>query len=104
MSEVRDPTIEMFDPDTGRWVQEQATFVQKLDEDDGQSYMQPPSTNGTQEMRDISKMEGENDIMPDIETRLADSFFKKRTEKDGIDKTETFNLSILDRKRNIEVE
>ncbi|OJJ72907.1 hypothetical protein ASPBRDRAFT_206747 [Aspergillus brasiliensis CBS 101740] len=70
MSEIRAPTIEMFDPDTGRWVQEQATF-QNLDEDDCQSYMQPPSTNGTQEMRGISEVEGESDILHDIETRYS---------------------------------
>ncbi|GKZ31719.1 hypothetical protein AbraIFM66950_000462 [Aspergillus brasiliensis] len=70
MSEIRAPTIEMFDPDTGRWVQEQATF-QNLDKDDCQSYMQPPSTNGTQEMRGISEVEGESDILHDIETRYS---------------------------------
>ncbi|RDK45111.1 hypothetical protein M752DRAFT_247856 [Aspergillus phoenicis ATCC 13157] len=64
ISQVRAPTIKLFEPDTGRWVQEQA----KLDEDDGQSYMQPPSTNDTQEMQGISEVEGESDIMHDIKT------------------------------------
>ncbi|GKZ17572.1 hypothetical protein AbraIFM66951_004332 [Aspergillus brasiliensis] len=70
MSEVRAPTIETFDPDTGRWVQEQAIF-QKLNEDDSKSYKQPPSTNCTQEMRGISEVEGESDILHDIETRYS---------------------------------
>ncbi|CAK39677.1 hypothetical protein M747DRAFT_360785 [Aspergillus niger ATCC 13496] len=64
ISQVRAPTIKLFEPDTGRWVQEQA----KMDEDDGQSYMQPPSTNDTQEMQGISEVEGESDIMHDIKT------------------------------------
>ncbi|GLA37222.1 hypothetical protein AnigIFM63309_004103 [Aspergillus niger] len=64
ISQVRAPTIKLFEPDTGRWVQEQA----KLDEDDGQSYMQPPSTNDTQEMQGTSEVEGESDIMHDIKT------------------------------------
>lgn len=67
ISQTRIPTIEIFDPKTGGWVQEQARLAQKMEEDDCQSYMQPPSSDDTQEMRGIS-VEGESDIMHDIET------------------------------------
>ncbi|GLB13939.1 hypothetical protein AtubIFM61612_001352 [Aspergillus tubingensis] len=70
ISQTRIPTIEIFDPNTGRWVQEQARLAQKMEEDDCQSYMQPPSSNDTQEMRGIS-VEGESEIMHDIETRYS---------------------------------
>ncbi|PWY79899.1 hypothetical protein BO83DRAFT_355082 [Aspergillus eucalypticola CBS 122712] len=70
ISQTRIPTIEIFDPITGGWVQEQARLAQKMEEDDYQSYMQPPSSNDTQEMRGIS-VEGESDIMHDIETRYS---------------------------------
>ncbi|RAH52525.1 hypothetical protein BO85DRAFT_431185 [Aspergillus piperis CBS 112811] len=70
ISQTRIPTIEIFDPKTGGWVQEQARLAQKMEEDDCQSYMQPPSSDDTQEMRGIS-VEGESDIMHDTETRYS---------------------------------